>query len=175
MTMLIESVTEKLFSEEEDINVYTILDGASVPDLPMALHDHQPEHFCLYRGELEPDIEEVAPYLVRLERDAEFTDWIIEKGWGSHWGIFATARSDIRIMRRHFRTFLRVYDEEARPLLFRYYDPRVLRTYLPTCNETELSTMFGPVIHYFSEDEDKQMLRFELSSGELKKEKITLL
>jgi hypothetical protein len=175
MAMLIEAITERLFHDEEQ-NVFALLDGASIPDLLMALYDHKPEHICLYRGELEPDIEEVAPYLVQLNIDAEFTDWIIEKGWGNHWGIFATARSDLKTMRRHFRGFLRVYDAEARPLLFRYYDPRVLRDYLPMCNERELETIFGPVVNYFAEDKDKQtLLKFGMKDGKLQQEKIQII
>ncbi|MBO0797364.1 MAG: DUF4123 domain-containing protein, partial [Blastocatellia bacterium] len=100
----IDSIAEILF-EGEEINVYAVLDGASIPELLDRLYEFQPEHVCLYRGELEPDIAEVAPYLVRLERDTEFSDWVIEKGWGNHWGIFALSYEDLRVMRNHFRTF----------------------------------------------------------------------
>jgi len=47
-----------------------------------------------------------------------------------------------------------VYDEARRPLYFRYYDPRVLRVYLPTCNEADLGAIFGPVACYFTEGEE---------------------
>jgi len=46
-------------------------------------------------------------------------------------------------MRQHFRRFITVHDESGKPLLFRYYDPRVLRTFLPTCNAKELAEIFG--------------------------------
>ena len=36
-------------------------------------------------------------------------------------------------------------DPQGRTLLFRYYDPRVLRTYLPTCRADELEQIFGPI------------------------------
>ena len=48
-------------------------------------------------------------------------------------------------LRRHFRKFLKVEDPKGKSLIFRYYDPRVLRVYLPTCNAMELQTVFGPV------------------------------
>ena len=38
-------------------------------------------------------------------------------------------------------------------LVFRYYDPRVLRPYLPTCTETELDFVFGPVQRFLVEAE----------------------
>ena len=54
---------------------------------------------------------------------------------------------------RHFRQFLRVRDEAGREFFFRFYDPRVLRVYLPTCNSEELRTFFGPVELFSMEGE----------------------
>jgi hypothetical protein len=134
------------------------------------LYGLQPEFACLYRGELAPDLAEVAPYLVRLEPETEFADWLVSEGWGKHWGVFALAHATLREMRQHFRSFLTVYDPEGKPLLFRYYDPRVLRVYLPTCDARELETVFGPVGAYLLEGEDpNELLRFELSSGALQR------
>lgn len=150
---------------------YAILDGASVPDLLDKLYEMEPEWVCLYRGELEPDLAEVAPYLVRLRHDDPFTMWVVNKGWGHHWGIFLRAPADIDSMRRHFRRFLIVHDPEGKPLYFRFYDPRVLRIYLPTCNSGELSEFFGPVSEYILEDESPgQALHFSLQAGTLRKE-----
>ena len=159
-----ESPASYLFAEQ-NANVYAILDGASIDDLLDKLYQYQPEFICLYRGDLEPDIAEVAPYLVRLDRESAFTDWLLDRGWGNHWGIFAIAREDLTAMRKHFRRFLRVYDSQGRPMLFRYYDPRVLRAYLPTCNNEELATVFGPVINYASEGESPDKLVFFQYSG----------
>jgi len=172
-----EMVQEKLFSQP-GTNVYTVLDGASVPDLPQVLWEHEPEHVCLYRGELEPDLAETAPYLVKLERQSPFTWWVLSEGWGSHWGIFAItpAEVDLRTLRQHFRRFLMVYDPDQELIYFRYYDPRVLRVYLPTCNVEEMEIVFGPIDSYMLEDEDPTVL-LELSpDGEkLRMEKVTLL
>ena len=95
---------------------------------------------------------EVAPYLVRLHRDAPFTRWVLSEGWGQRWGIFAVATEGVRMLRRHFRTLVMVYGPDGKPMYFRYYDPRVLRTYLPTCNAEEASIVFGPVRWYLAED-----------------------
>ena len=170
----IESVGQYLFSEQ-DTNVFAVLDGASVQGLLDKLYALSPNFCCLFRGELQPDMAEVAPYLVQLEQGTEFTNWVIGQGWGNHWGIFASSEADFRQMRTHFRTFLIVYDETGRPLRFRYYDPRVLRTYLPTCATEELTTVFGPVTSYIVEDAAPDTLsRFQIQSGALKQKKITI-
>lgn len=170
-----QSLYDRLFADEA-AHVYAVLDGASVEELLPKLYELEPEHECLYRGELEPDMAEVAPYLVRLEPETEFAGWVVEEGWGRHWGVFAVTEVDLRDAHRHFRSFLTVYDPAGKPLLFRYYDPRVLRVYLPTCNAEELRTVFGPVSCYLLEAEDPNtLIRFRLDDGgSLRREAVAL-
>jgi hypothetical protein len=171
---IIESIGQHLFSEQ-DGNVFAVLDGASVAGLLDKLYGLSPNFCCLFRGELASDMAEVAPYLIQLEQGTEFTNWLIGQGWGNHWGIFASSEADFRRMRTHFRAFLIVYDETGRPLRFRYYDPRVLRTYLPTCTTEELTTMFGPVTSYIAEDAAPDaLLRFQMQAGALKQKQIPI-
>ena len=156
-----------------DVNVYAVLDGASVEGLLGKLQEHQPECYCLYREELTPDVAEVAPYLVALEPGRPFADWAIEKGWGRHWGIFALCEEGCRAMRQHFRRFVKVESPEGKPLYFRFYDPRVLRAFLPTCNGAELAELFGPIACYIMEGEDPNtVLRFELEGAALKRHEL---
>ena len=162
---VVETVGEYLFAERK-ANVYAIVDGAAVDELLDRLYAWEPEFECLYRGELPPDIAEVAPYLVRLDCKSAFTDWLLANGWGNHWGIFAVSRADLAEMRRHLRRLLTVHDEQGKPMLFRFYDPRVLRVFLPTCNAKELEEMFGPVMAYVVEGEEAQeLLRFQVTGG----------
>ena len=104
---IVQTLKTLIFSGQQ-ATVFTILDGASVRDLPANLVSFNPEHICLYRGELEPDMAEVAPYLVILELDAPFTDWVLSQGWGKHWGIFGIAQGGLPSLRKHFRNFLTV-------------------------------------------------------------------
>lgn len=148
-----------LFSEP-DHDIYAVLDGAAIPGLLNQLNRFQAEFVCLYRGELAADIAAMAPYLVALPSKAEVTDWLLSL-IGQYPGIFARTRVPMREIRQHLRQFLMVYDTESKPTYFRYYDPRVLRTYLPTCNAEESALLFGPVTHYFAENEPgDQLLSF---------------
>jgi hypothetical protein len=133
-------------------NVFAVLDGASSPNLLKKLYEHEPEYACLYRGALAPDMATVAPYLVRLEPGDKFSDWILTEGWGVHWGVFFHSAAVLRPLRDHFREFHTVELPDQRTVLFRYYDPRVLRTFLPVCNAAELTTFFGPVQTFILED-----------------------
>lgn len=159
----------------EGAHTYAVLDGASVPDLPVRLHEMRPLNVCLYRGELAPDIAYVAPYLVHLLRGTDFTNWLLSECWGKHWGIFAQSPLSLVGMRKHFRSLLIVNDADGNPLLFRYYDPRAFLTFLPTCNAAELQNFFGRVNHYFVESDDAARLhRFRFASNELKKTNLVL-
>lgn len=167
-------ISYHLFSSV-DANVYAVLDAASIPNLLRAFREYTPEYECVFRGELGPGMAEVVPYLVGLRPDTAFTDWILERGWGKHWGIFAVSQANLRAMRQHFRDLFLVYDPDYKPLYFRYYDPRVLRVYLPTCNAEELETVFGPIEYYLFEDRDPSVaLRFLNVGGKLHQDKIAL-
>jgi len=165
MSKDIKLLQRELF--REGANTYAILDGASVPGLLAKLQEWEPEYVCLYRGELKPDLAEVAPYLVRLSPDADMTTWILSEGWGNHWGIFAISDVALQALRQHLRRLLTVHDERGKPLLFRFYDPRVLREYLPTCQGNELRDMFGPVVNYACEIGEGQLAAFELDNAQL--------
>jgi hypothetical protein len=78
---------------------------------------------------------------------------LIAQGWGKQWGIFVVSAVDSKTLRKHFRTFLMVRSPEGKQLYFRYYDPRVLPVYLPTCNAAETTFVFGPVAAYLCESE----------------------
>ena len=171
-----DAARRELFSEY-GADVYAVLDGASVPELPQLLWDYAPEHVCLYSGDLEPDMAEVAPYLVKLDDASRFTVWTLEQGWGNHWGVFVIAPADVSLgeMRRHFRKFLMVRDADGKPLYFRYYDPRVLRDFLPTCEAQELESVFGPVRSFVVEGADPSaLLRFSREDGTLRTESVPL-
>ncbi|MCB1778083.1 MAG: DUF4123 domain-containing protein [Candidatus Competibacteraceae bacterium] len=158
-----------------ETTVYAVLDGASAPNLPQMLDRLRVESVCLFPGELEPDVAQVAPYLAVFKPDTPFAEWVLEEGWGRHWGIFVVSRVNLRALRDHLRSFLKVYGPELEPLEFRYYDPRVLRVYLPTCNAKELRTVFGPVLRYLVESEEPGvLLKFSLNGEQLGSESIAL-
>jgi hypothetical protein len=165
--MIKEDLEKILFNE--NTRVFAVLDGASVPDLRMRLYEMRPAHYCLFRGELAPDVAEVAPYLVHLAPGTPFTDWVLSDSFGRHWGIFAQSLHSIKEMRRHLRALTTVYNEDGNPMIFRFYDPRVLQNYLPTCNGGELKSFFGKIDAFFAENvKDQSLVSFRLENEQLK-------
>ena len=166
------------FERQEVQTTYAVLDGASIPDLLEHLYvdEKRPEFECLYRGTLAPDMAEVAPYLVRLDWPHPFSDWLLDEAWGKHWGIFVRTNAAFTAIRRHFRRFLRVKKPDGKVYLFRFYDPRVARIFLPTCNREELQFLFGPISNWLLEDENLRVaLDLTLANGSLLCRKQVLL
>ena len=112
------------------------------------------EHYCLYSGPLSTALEAAAPYLVQLDHNDADTRRFLEHAWGNCWGVFLKCGAHANTLRHHLRKFLVVRDPEGRRLVFRYYDPRVLRIYLPTCTPEELGLFFGPIECIWLEGED---------------------
>lgn len=164
--------SEKLFDgliTDEGESLCAMLDGASVPEL-LERFDADPslEVECLLDGELEPDMAEVAPYLVRLDPGSEFAEWVVGTGWGQHWGSFVVTRKSFLTLRDHLRALSIIYRADGTPLYFRYYDPRVLRIFLPTCSPQQLKQMFGPVDAFLAESEAGDALNvYRLNGTEL--------
>lgn len=161
-----EDLEKYLFRERT--HSYAVLDGASVTGLPNKLFETGAWHSCLYRGELADDLLHAAPYLVHLAPASDFTNWLFTECWGKHWGIFAQSAVSPNGMMKHFRSLLTVYDEAGNPMLFRFYDPRVLLPFLLTCAIDELNTIFGPVNYFFAESYDRsELCRMHVANGAL--------
>jgi len=175
MEDLHQRITNALF-EDPALDLYAVIDGASMEDLLPHLDSLRPEHECLFRGELSEGMEFVAPYLVRVVEGTRFYFWLLEEGWGKHFGIFALADATLLPMRLHFRKHLRVYTESGEPKLFRFYDPRVLRVFAPTLIPQDAAGFFGPVVRYLCESKDGSSLEsFRSRDGAILHESLALV
>ncbi|MCU0725608.1 MAG: DUF4123 domain-containing protein [Planctomycetes bacterium] len=155
---VVQGVYRALFTPTGE-KVYAVIDGASAENLLDHLYADRPEWFCLFEGNLDPDVAEVAPYVVELLPGKPFTEWVIREGWGNHWGVFAVSTQSLRPMRNHLRSLVKVQDSQGKVVIFRYYDPRILRVYLPTCNGEETDEFFGPVRFFAAECADPKVMR----------------
>jgi hypothetical protein len=133
--------------------IYAMLDGARDSRIRRFVRDSRAPAWCLWRGQVRPEVEDLAPYLLRLEARHEYTCRFFELSSGNSWGVLLASKAPSRDLRRHLRKFLRVQTEEGRVLLFRYYDPRVLRVFLPALPRKEAARFFGP-IEAFAADSD---------------------
>ncbi len=159
----IEKIKEHLFADE--LNTYAIIDGAACPELRFKIYDWEPQSVCLWSGALEPDMQEVAPYMVLLDRDSTFTDWLITEGWDNHWNIFITSELDFKAFRKQIRKLLLVKSPEGQNMVFRFYDPRVMEVFKTLWNEEQKKEIFTGLNNISFQDNENGMtsLKSDLS------------
>src|SRR5689334_9084653 len=114
---------------------YMLLDAARMGEIIEKAKEINPDFDSLYRGRSEEALALVAPYLFIFRQNTDFGKWYIENGWGNAWGILIRSHMNMQELHKHFRKFLIVGTEDNQELYFRFYDPRVLRIFLPTCNQ----------------------------------------
>jgi hypothetical protein len=132
-------------------DVYAIVDTARDPrlyDLVMQCR----ERVCLFSGKLEPPLDRAAPYLVKMETGSPLDLAWRSEGVGQSWGIFCRSSASLEELRKHFRKFLMAKLPDGNAVMFRFYDPRVWRTYWPSCNEQELALWLEFVSEFHAED-----------------------
>jgi hypothetical protein len=172
-----EGIRERLWSEGSgDMAVHVILDAARDDRIYASVQASGTDWVCLYSGRIPGELAKVAPYLVKLSKKHAFTDSVIRNGWGESWGIFFRSNAPLEELRKHFHGLLTVINDEGNRMVFRYYDPRVFRVYLPTCNSDELKTVLGPVAAFMTEDRDASvMVEFRKQADSIEIEHHSLL
>jgi len=141
--------------------LWAILDAARDPAILELLNTLRPEHASLFAGESGEKLRAFGPLLAAVAPESPLLTSLVRDGWGKAWGVFLTSRQPFDGIRRHLRGLLRVRTEEGEQFFFRFYDPRVLRVFLPTCTAEEAAQVFGPVTHFFSEGEQpEELVRF---------------
>jgi len=145
----LKSELEMALFGDSFLNVYALVDGAQCLELMPTFEDMTPPNECLFLGELDPEMQMVAPYLVELREDEKFFDWLFDNGWGKSWCVFLTSESEMLDLRSHFRRLTVVEMPDGQFVYFRFYDPRVLRGFLPTCDGDQSGQMYGKVVETF--------------------------
>jgi hypothetical protein len=164
-----------LWPRGERSDIWMIVDFARDRQIFPMLLAMSLEYSCLYSGNLPPALAMTAPYLIKLEFDQRETRRLLKASWGNSWGIFLKCDNNLKALRRHLREFLLVRGPGGDTLVFRYYDPRVLRVYLPTCYPDELRQVFGPIESFWMEDANADtLLQFTLDKQKLVTNAISL-
>jgi hypothetical protein len=153
--------------------LFIILDAARIGADIETAKNLNADCISLFRGSSEESLEMVAPYLFSFSPGSEFIIWFLNKGWGDSWGILFSSTEDQNMLVSHFQKLIFEKTMDRGNFYFRFYDPRVLRVFLQTCNSQQLSDFFGPVDCFVCEDGDQNTgLIFSLHNGELIIEKI---
>lgn len=151
--------------QQQPAQLFAILDAARDDRILDLLRNSGEEYQSLYEGKQGEDLVSFAPYLVRIPGESVLLQHLVKEGWGKSWGIYLTCDKPFQDVRKHFRHFLLIRTEDGKELYFRFYDPRVLRVYLPTCTPEDTTLFWGPVQVYLVESQHSDKLLHLVDNG----------
>ncbi len=150
--------------------LYGILDCA----VDLSLYDHvdalpSGRSACLFEGPLAPKVAAASPYLVELSAADPLSKLWRTQGWGKNWGLLLSSDEPLMTVRRRLRHFTQVrLPDNSGPVLFRFWDPRVFRRYMPSVAGDDAEDWFTDIDRYIVETEDgKGSLRFSLNGNRI--------
>ncbi|MCA9653506.1 MAG: DUF4123 domain-containing protein [Myxococcales bacterium] len=164
---IIRRALSKIKVPETVSSVYGLVDGAQDDKVVPLLKAEGNDWRCLYGADLPRALAAVAPYLVALASHYPFAGYFARDGRGNNWGVMLRSDASIDDLAEHFASMIRARLPEGREVLFRFYDPRVLRAYLPTCSAEELDQVFGPVDSFLIEQGDGNWKVYRREEGRL--------
>jgi Domain of unknown function (DUF4123)/Inner membrane component of T3SS, cytoplasmic domain len=141
--------------------LYALVDGARERRILELLRESVEEARSLYDGVEGEALAHVAPYLVRIREGSRLLEALVREGWGKRWGVWLTSRMALNEVRRQLRRFLMVELEARRGrVYFRFYDPRTLTVFVPTCTPRQADEFFGGIDAFFAEGDRGALERF---------------
>ncbi|HEX8450766.1 MAG TPA: DUF4123 domain-containing protein [Longimicrobium sp.] len=132
--------------------LYAIVDACDRADVPPMAWERGARAASLFAGTEDAALWALAPYL--FAADAELLEWIAETRAEDAWGVFVMADCGLEALASHLRELLVVRSPDGERMRFRFYDPRVLRGHLESCDADALRGFFGPARAFGVAEED---------------------
>lgn len=112
--------------------LYAVIDVARDPYLLLpVIEGFTDDTQCLFRGKAREELGDQTAWLARVDPQEGLLDWLIEEGWGRRIVAFVVTTLNLTRLAAHLRKFTKVKDKNGVEYFFRFYDPQVLRQYLP--------------------------------------------
>jgi len=146
---------------------YIVLDAAKMHTRIEEAKQFNRQHSCMYKGKAEEKLYMVAPWLFTYPHPSNFAEWYLANSGQQNWGIILESTQNFKTVYLHLKKFLRVKTEDGQRLYFRFYDPRVLPTFLETADEYQLKEFFGPIDKYILETTDRNIVEYKLNGNQL--------
>lgn len=125
---------------------YLLLDGVKIENLPRHLYtlEDSPVFEWLYHGTRYHALCPIGPALVVLRPGGALEQSFL-KQWQHDAGLMLESDEPIQPLADHLRSMIHARAPGDAVLLFRYYDPRVMRHWLPDLDSEEKDHLMGPV------------------------------
>ena len=146
--------------------LYIIVDAGIYREFIDIMDIEDPKRHILFKDPFIDEYENVAPYLLSLNKNDPFTEDIIAKGYGKPWMSFIVSRLDMPTLAFELRERINIYSEQhEREIIFRFYDPRNLKRYFKMLTDEELLTLFHDINGLFAYVDTKMPSKLHLYSA----------
>ncbi len=155
---------------EPSHQVFAIADMARAPRLYPLISTLNPvDAPCLFAGRIGEELRQASPFLFPLRVAPRIAALWRHEGEGQSWGIFLTSTHGMEAVRRHLRRFLQVrLPDGTGPVLFRFWDPRVLHPFLAAGEPGQLAQLFEKISSFVVET-PAGLERLALANGQLRR------
>lgn len=128
---------------------YLILDGSQIDNIIKTIYQLEKSVSLdvLFINTRFTELQEVSPVLVNVAPDSPLWQKF-ETDWQEDAGIHITADKDIYTIGNHLRSALQAKINQQ-PVLFRFYDPRILQLWFETINQEERNQFMGPITNLY--------------------------
>lgn len=158
---------------------YVIVDSAKIKKLTnelTALISLKYEN--LFMPHEQEELEEVAPYIIELKKEDEFTQWVYENVYGELGAMFIHSTEEIETLAEHFRAFITTTTKVPNPnnetelmeveAYVRLYDPRVFPRFVKKLKEYRASFFTNiETIYVENKKSAKELLAFNVNQEEV--------
>lgn len=159
-----EAALQKL--QEVEGPLFAVVDSSRDDRILILVRESVERYQSLYEGVEGEALGHVAPYLVEMPRGSGLLQRLVREGWENRWMSFIEANLSFKEVRRHLRRFLMVADADTRKkMYFRFYDPVVLRSFVPTTTVKQRAEFYGEIKAFYVEDETGTVARFGAEEG----------
>lgn len=122
----------------------------------------------LFGGPIDEELLPATPHIVQLDEGSPFRQAFQSDGWTANWGIICQSEMKLMDVRRKLRRNLQAMLPDGTVCLFRFYDPRVWRSYIPVAEGEDLASWFDGIDCYWAPGTlGKGMLSYRLDGGVL--------
>ncbi len=161
---------DDLASLRDEGRLFALVDACGNKDVPGHAADLKEDGFCLYEELAEDYYNTEAPHLVR-PKDEMWEHIVGLTRSDDAWGFFLETSDRVATSHlvQHWRNWVNVYPPKGnRTVLFRFYDPRLLETFLSTMTPEMAQAFCGDLgaFHIAPNSKDKRFYTYRINHTE---------
>lgn len=158
---------------EDNVSLYTyaIVNAAGSDKLLMNLVAYEPEHRILFDGDDAEKLEDAAPWLVKLIRGENYTEWLLEECFGERLVLFMQSSENIDSLAEHLKHYTKIeFPDKTNPDnfqigFFSFYDPSIFPIWAESLKQDEAYHFFQPISNVWYEEDEHLKLFYLKQNG----------